>query len=71
MTNGELLAQIQPEQWQADMAFYASSEQQTTADLAQAQADLENARLNFERIAGTLLQQRRVRANLRCGADDL
>ena len=52
VTNGELLAQIQPEQWQADMAFYASSEQQSSADLVQAQADSENARLNFERING-------------------
>ena len=52
VTNGELLAQIQPEPWQADKAFYASSEQQSAADLAQAQADLENARLNFERIGG-------------------
>jgi RND family efflux transporter MFP subunit len=32
------------------MAFYASSEEQSSADLAQAQADLENTRLNFERI---------------------
>lgn len=52
VTNGEWLAQIQPEQWQADTAFYASSEQQSAADLAQARADLENARLNFERIQG-------------------
>lgn len=52
VTNGELLAQIQPELWQADMAFYASSQQQSTADLAQAKADLENARSNFERIQG-------------------
>jgi len=52
VTNGELLAQIQPEQWQADMAFYASSEQQSSADLVQAQADSENTRLNFERING-------------------
>jgi HlyD family secretion protein len=52
VTNGELLAQIQPEQWQADIAFYTSSEQQSSANLAQARADLENARLNFERIAG-------------------
>ena len=51
-TRGELLAQIQPEQWQADMDFYNSSEQQLTADLAQAQADLENARLNYERMKG-------------------
>ena len=50
VTNGELLAQIQPEQWRADMAFYTSSEQQSSADLVQAQADAENARLNFERI---------------------
>jgi RND family efflux transporter MFP subunit len=50
VTNGGLLALIQPETQQADVAFYASSEQQSSADLAQAQADLENARLNFERI---------------------
>lgn len=52
VTNGELLALIQPETEQANMAFYASSEQQSAADLAQAQADLENTRLNFERIQG-------------------
>jgi RND family efflux transporter MFP subunit len=52
VTNGQLLAQIQPELWNADAAFYASGEQQSTYDLAQAQADLENARLNFERIQG-------------------
>jgi HlyD family secretion protein len=57
VTNGELLAQIQPEQWQADMAFYTSSEQQSSADLAQAQADAENARLNFERINGLYTNQ--------------
>jgi RND family efflux transporter MFP subunit len=50
VTNGELLAQIQPQTQRADMAFYASSEQQAAADLAQAQADLANARLNFGRI---------------------
>jgi HlyD family secretion protein len=50
VTNGELLAVIQPQTQLADVAFYASSEQQSAADLAQAQADLENARLNFERI---------------------
>ncbi|HEY1662231.1 MAG TPA: efflux RND transporter periplasmic adaptor subunit [Verrucomicrobiae bacterium] len=50
VTNNELLAKIQPEQWQADADFYSRSEQQTTADLAQAQADEENSRLNYERI---------------------
>jgi HlyD family secretion protein len=52
VTRGELIGEIQPEQWQADMSFYDSSEQQSTADLAQARADQENARLNFERIKG-------------------
>jgi HlyD family secretion protein len=50
VTNGELLALIQPETQQADVQFYASSEQQSSADLVQARADSENARLNFERI---------------------
>jgi RND family efflux transporter MFP subunit len=50
VTNGELLALIQPETQQADVAFYASSEQESSADLMQARADSENARLNFERI---------------------
>ena len=66
VTNGQLLAVIQPREQEANMAFFASSELQTTADLvqaqagfaqakaefAQAEADLENARLNFERIGG-------------------
>lgn len=52
VTNGELIGLIQPALWRADVEFYASSEQQSTYDLAQAEADLENARLNFERIAG-------------------
>jgi len=52
VTNGELLALIQPQEQQANLAFYASSEQQSAADLAQARSDLENARLNFERIQG-------------------
>jgi RND family efflux transporter MFP subunit len=52
VTNRELLAEIQPETQQADVKFYASGEQQAAADLAQAQADSENARLNFERLGG-------------------
>jgi RND family efflux transporter MFP subunit len=39
------------------MAFYASSEQQSSADLVQAQADAENTRLNFERINGLYTNQ--------------
>jgi HlyD family secretion protein len=49
VTNGELLAEIQPQEQQADLAFYASGERQAVALLAQAQADLENAQLNYER----------------------
>jgi RND family efflux transporter MFP subunit len=49
VTNGELLAVIQPQEWQADLAFYASSEKQSVALLAQAKADLENAQLNYQR----------------------
>jgi RND family efflux transporter MFP subunit len=52
VTNGELLAQIQPQAWQADLDFYKSSEKQAAAQLVQAQADLENASLNFKRIEG-------------------
>jgi len=49
VTNGELLAEIQPQEQQADLAFYASGEKQAVALLAQAKADLENAQLNYER----------------------
>ncbi len=49
VTNGELLGVIQPQEQLADMAFYASSEQQSTAQAAQAKADLENAELVFQR----------------------
>lgn len=80
-TNGQLLGLIQPAEWRADMAFYSNSEEQSTAQVAlakadlnyqeeqtsnqvlqaeanlasvqaqvaQAQADLENARLTFQR----------------------
>jgi RND family efflux transporter MFP subunit len=49
VTNGELLAVIQPQEWQADLAFYTSSEKQAVALLAQAKADLENAQLTYQR----------------------
>ncbi len=52
VTNGEFIAQIQPELWSADASFYNSSEQQSSYNLAQAQADLENAQLYYERIRG-------------------
>lgn len=49
VTNGQLLAIIQPQEQEANVAFYAKSEQQNTAQVDQAKADLENARLVFER----------------------
>ncbi len=49
VTNGELLGVIQPQEHQADVAFYASSEQQFSAQVTQAKADLENARLTYQR----------------------
>jgi len=52
VTNGELLAVIQPQEQRANLDFYSSSQQQSVAQLAQARADLENARLNFKRIEG-------------------
>ena len=49
VTNGELLGVIQPQEQQADVAFYANSEQQYSAQVTQAKADLENARLTYQR----------------------
>jgi len=84
--SGELLGRIQPQEWKAELAFYANSESQSAAQVAQAeadlryqeaatsnqvrqaeanfaaardlvtqaQADLENARTNYERLTGLL-----------------
>ena len=52
VTNGELLAVIQPQEQRANLNYFTSSQHQSVAQLAQAKADLENARLNFNRIAG-------------------
>ena len=41
VTNGQLLAVIQPQEWKADLAYYASGVEQSSAQIAQAQADLE------------------------------
>jgi len=40
VTNGELLALIQPQVWKADVQFYNSTEEQTASQVAQARADL-------------------------------
>jgi len=54
VTKNQLLAQIDPREWQADLDYYMSAEQVAVAQLAQANADQENARLNFERQANLL-----------------
>jgi HlyD family secretion protein len=41
VTNGQLLAVIQPQEQQADMAFYASGLKQSSAQVVQAEADLK------------------------------
>ena len=41
VSNGQLLAVIQPQEWKADVAFYANSEQQSAAQVTQAAADLK------------------------------
>ena len=41
VTNGQLLGVIQPQEWRADMAFYANTEEQSAAQVAQAEADLK------------------------------
>jgi HlyD family secretion protein len=41
VTNGQLLALIQPQEWKADLAYYSSSVEQSTAQVAQAEADLK------------------------------
>ncbi|MGH7967635.1 MAG: HlyD family secretion protein, partial [Limisphaerales bacterium] len=41
VTNHQLLAVIQPKEWEADVAFYTHSEQQSAAQVAQAEADLK------------------------------
>src|SRR6266581_4298390 len=39
--SNQLVGLIQPQEWKADMAFYANTEQQSVAQVAQAEADLK------------------------------
>ena len=49
VTKDQLLARIEPDQWQADLNYYTSAEEVAAAQLAQAKADLEIARLTYGR----------------------
>jgi HlyD family secretion protein len=40
VTNGQLLALIQPREWKEDVAFYSHSEEQSAAQVAQGEAEL-------------------------------
>jgi HlyD family secretion protein len=61
VTKGELLGVIQPEEQLADVDYYARNSQQMAAQVVQAQADLEYARLTYERD-GPLYKQNAVSA---------
>src|SRR5579862_6254866 len=41
VTNGQLLAVIQPQQWAAEMEFYTNNSRQSSAQVIQAEADLQ------------------------------
>jgi HlyD family secretion protein len=49
VTDGQLLGVIQPQEQMADVQFYSSSDEQHAAEVAQAEADLEYARLTLQR----------------------
>jgi HlyD family secretion protein len=49
VTAGQLLAVIQPQEQLADVAYYTSNNLQSADQVTQAEADLEMARLTFER----------------------
>lgn len=57
IARGQLLAVIQPQEHMADVAYYTSSEQQYAALVTQAKADLEYARLTFQRDEPLYKQQ--------------
>jgi len=58
VTHGQLLGRIQPQEWKADMAFYTDSEQQSAAQVAEAQANVRY------QAAQTDNQTRQAEANL-------
>jgi HlyD family secretion protein len=54
---GQLLAVIEPQQQQADLSYYDMAQQQMAEQVKQAQADLEMARLTYERDEPLYKQQ--------------
>src|SRR5579871_3741183 len=41
VSNGQLIAVLQPKEWKADVAYYASGVEQSTAQINQGEADLK------------------------------
>jgi multidrug resistance efflux pump len=72
VTNGQLVAVIQPQEWKADEAFYASGVGQSTSQLTQAEADLRFQQAQTSNqiwqaeatLAATQAQLRQVQADL-------
>ena len=65
VTNGELVALIQPQAQLADMAFFRSGEQQSSADLAQSQADLAQSQADYVQSQANLVQAQADSENAR------
>ena len=65
VTNGELVALIQPQAQLADMAFFRSGEQQSSADLAQAQADFIQSQADDTQSQASLVQAQADSENAR------
>jgi HlyD family secretion protein len=72
VTNGELLALVQPQEWKADVAFYSSAVQQSGAQVSQAEADLKyqeaqtsnQIRQAEATLAATQAQRKQAQADL-------
>ena len=71
VTKGQLLAVIQPQEQLADAAYYASTEKQLAAQVKQAEADMENARLTYERDEPLVQTTGRFPAGFRPGPNRL
>jgi multidrug resistance efflux pump len=65
VTKGEHLAQIQPDEWRADLSYYEASERQLAAQVEQAEADL---RYQEQQTEAQILQ---AKANLASAQDQV
>lgn len=70
--SGQILARIRPQEWKADMSFYANAEEQSAAQVTQAEADLtyQEAQTSNQ-IAQAKANVASARAQVEQGAADL